>query len=207
MASYHIHSSAEVHDLAFLENNVRVWQFSHVREDAQVGENSNIGRNVYIGPGVRIGKNCKIQNNSLIYEPAILGEGVFIGPAVVLTNDTFPRAVNEDGSIKTEDDWIAVGVEVGEGASIGANSVCIAPLKIGAWSLIGSGSVVTKEVKPFSLVVGNPARQIGWVGKAGLPLNKVSVDKYECPATGVIYTEINSNLFQSAPGGAPNHES
>ena len=200
MRNIQIHPSAEVHESVSLGDLVKVWQMSHVRENVSIGSNSNIGRNVYIGPGVRIGDNCKIQNNSLIYEPAVLGDGVFIGPGVILTNDAYPRAVNSDGLIKSEKDWVAVGVVIEEGASIGANSVCIAPVKVGAWSLIGSGAVITKDVIPYSLMVGNPARQIGWVGKAGVPLVKLDSDVYECPSSGKCYKVINSKIVEFSEG-------
>lgn len=116
-----------------------------------------IGRNVYIGPGVVIGNNCKIQNNALIYEPAILEDGVFVGPAVVLTNDKNPRAVNPDGSLKLSSDWTMVGVTLKRGSAIGANSVCIAPVVVGEWALVGAGSVVTRDVPAGLTVIGNPA--------------------------------------------------
>jgi UDP-2-acetamido-3-amino-2,3-dideoxy-glucuronate N-acetyltransferase len=196
MKNAHIHSTAEVHESVSLGDLVNVWQMSHIRENVSIGSNSNIGRNVYIGPGVAIGDNCKIQNNSLIYEPAILGDGVFIGPGVILTNDSYPRAVNIDGSKKSDDDWVAEGVVIEEGASIGANSVCIAPVKIGAWSLIGSGAVITKDVIPHSLMVGNPARQIGWVGKAGVPLIKLDNGQYECPISGKFYEVANFEIVE-----------
>jgi UDP-2-acetamido-3-amino-2,3-dideoxy-glucuronate N-acetyltransferase len=196
MRNIQIHPSAEVHESVSLGDLVKVWQMSHIRENVSIGSNSNIGRNVYIGPGVSIGDNCKIQNNSLIYEPAVLGNGVFIGPGVILTNDSYPRAINSDGSIKSEKDWVAVGVVIEEGASIGANSVCIAPVKVGAWSLIGSGAVITKDVIPHSLMVGNPARQIGWVGKAGVPLVKLDSGIYECPSSGKCYKVVNAKIVE-----------
>ena len=99
-----------------------------MREDAVLGENCVVGRGAYIGTGVQMGDNCKVQNYALVYEPAVLGDGVFIGPAVVLTNDTYPRAVNPDGSLKTAHDWEPVGVTIGDGASIGARAVCVAPV-------------------------------------------------------------------------------
>jgi acetyltransferase-like isoleucine patch superfamily enzyme len=110
---------------------------------------------------VIIGDNCKIQNNALIYEPAIIESGVFIGPAVVLTNDKRPRAINPDGSIKSAADWDPVGVTIRHGASIGANSVCVAPVEIAEWTAVGANSVVTKNTQPRQMVVGNPARSIG----------------------------------------------
>jgi acetyltransferase-like isoleucine patch superfamily enzyme len=200
MRNVEIHPSAEVHESASLGDLVKVWQMSHIRENVSIGSNSNIGRNVYIGPGVRMGDNCKIQNNALIYEPAVLGDGVFIGPGVILTNDAYPRAINTDGSIKSEKDWVAVGVVIEEGASIGANSVCIAPVKVGAWALVGSGAVITKDVIPYSLMVGNPAKQIGWVGKAGVPLVKLDSDIYKCPSSGKFYKVVNSKIFEHETG-------
>lgn len=152
-----IHPSAEVHPSVKIPNSTKVWHLAQIRENAQVGENCVIGRNVYIGPGVVIGNNCKIQNNALIYEPAVIGDGVFIGPAVILTNDKFPRAVNDDLTLKDASDWTAVGVTVNLGASIGANSVCIAPVTIGEWALVGAQSAVTRDVEPRTLVAGNPA--------------------------------------------------
>jgi acetyltransferase-like isoleucine patch superfamily enzyme len=156
-----IHSTAEVHQSVLVPNSTQIWQFTHVRENVVIGENCIIGRNVYIGPGVIIGNNCKIQNNALIYEPAILEDGVFIGPAVILTNDKYPRAINRDGSIKTSQDWDRVGVTLRKGVSIGANSVCIAPIEIGIWAAIGANTVVSSDVSPFKMAVGNPAKVIG----------------------------------------------
>ncbi len=106
-----------------------------------------------------------MQNYALVYEPAELADGVFIGPAVVLTNDTYPRAVNPDLSLKSAHDWEPVGVTIGEGASIGARAVCVAPVTIGAWATVAAGAVVTKDVPDHALVVGVPARRVGWVGQ------------------------------------------
>jgi len=162
--------SADVAESASLGARTRIWHLAQVREDARIGTDCNIGRGAYIGPGVILGNGCKIQNHALVYEPAVLGDGVFIGPAVVLTNDVFPRAVNPDLTLKSAEDWHAVGVTIETGAAIGARSVCIAPVTIGAWSLVAAGSVVTKDVQPHALVVGVPARRVGWVGRDGKPL-------------------------------------
>lgn len=183
------HSTADVAASARVSSSARIWHYAQVRENASIGENCIVGRGAYIGTGVVVGDNCKIQNYALVYEPAKLANGVFIGPAVVFTNDQFPRAINPDGLPKSSDDWEAVGVTVREGASIGAKSVCIAPLTIGAWALVGAGSTVIKNVPDYALVVGNPARRVGWVGKAGHPLKEATDGLWVCPTTSKQYKQ------------------
>lgn len=196
MPSDNIHPTADVADSSVIPRSSRVWHYAQVREEAVLGENCIIGRGAYVGPGVELGDNCKVQNYALIYEPARLGHGVFIGPAVVLTNDEFPRAITPDGTLKSGADWHAVGVEIGEGASIGAKSVCIAPVKIGAWALVGAGSTVVTDVPDYSLVVGSPARRIGWVGRAGRPLTKQDDRTWTCPETGELYREVGQDRLE-----------
>ena len=130
--SVRIAEGADVSPDARVGEGTSIWHLAQVREGADIGEGCNIGRGVYIGPGVHLGRNCKVQNYALVYEPAYLADGVFIGPAVVLTNDTYPRAVNPDGSLKSAHDWEAVGVTIETGAAIGARAVCVAPINIGA---------------------------------------------------------------------------
>jgi acetyltransferase-like isoleucine patch superfamily enzyme len=190
-----IHATAEIEEGAQISSGVSIWQFAHVREGCVVGENVVIGRGVYVGAGVLIGSNCKIQNYSLLYEPAVLEAGVFIGPGVILTNDQYPRAINPDGSQKSASDWDATGVTVREGASIGAGSTCIAPIEIGAWALVAAGSTVTKSVPAFALMAGVPAKRIGWVGKAGMPLLSEGDGRFSCPKTGVQYFEQGVNTL------------
>ena len=162
--------NAEVDPRASIGESTRVWGLAQVREHAVVGDNCVIGRGAYIDAGVLVGDNCKIQNNALLYAPARLEDGVFVGPAAVLTNDTFPRAINPDGSLKSASDWEMVGVTVRHGASIGARSVILGGVDVGEWSLVAAGSVVTKDVPRHALVVGAPARRVGWVGMRGVPL-------------------------------------
>jgi UDP-2-acetamido-3-amino-2,3-dideoxy-glucuronate N-acetyltransferase len=185
--------SADISSTAIIEESANVWHLAQIREEAHVGAGVVVGRGAYIGPGVRVGKNSKIQNFALIYEPADLGDGVFIGPGAVLTNDQRPRAVNPDGSSKTSKDWEPVGVTVLEGASIGARAVCVAPITIGRWSMVGAGAVVIDDVPDFAIVVGVPARKIGWVGRCGSRLERVSSsnDLWVCPVTFMRYQETN----------------
>lgn len=197
-----IASTADVDDRATLGDATTVWHLAQIREHARLGRQCIVGRSAYIGTGVQIGDHCKIQNNALVYEPASLADGVFIGPAVVLTNDTWPRAVNPDGSPKSASDWEPVGVTIEEGASIGARSVCIAPVRIGAWALVAAGSVVTRDVPAYALVAGNPARRIGWVGRAGVRLTEDTADGpgWLCPKTGERYIETGGTLRPATDG-------
>lgn len=190
--------SAEVDPSATIGDGSSIWHLVQVRDNVEIGRNCIIGRGAYLGTGVMIGDNCKIQNYALIYEPAKLGNGVFIGPAAVLTNDEFPRAVNPDGSLKSGSDWHAVGVEIGDGASIGARAVCIAPVKIGAWALVAAGAVVTKDVPNFALVAGVPAKRIRWVGRAGKPLENIGDNRFRCPATGATYIQKGEVLTEES---------
>lgn len=189
------HDTADIADSARIGSGSAVWHYAQVRENATLGENCVVGRGAYIGTGVTIGDNCKIQNYALVYEPAHLARGVFVGPAVVLTNDHFPRAINSDGTAKSTDDWEPVGVDIREGASIGASATCVAPVVIGRWALVGSGAVVIKDVPDFALVVGSPARRVAWVGKAGRPLKYESDGLWSCPVTGERYRQIDEDTL------------
>ena len=182
---------------ASVGSGVQVWDQACVRSGADVGSGTILGRGVYVGPGARLGERCKVQNQALVYEPAVLGDGVFIGPAVVLTNDTYPRAVTPDGRLKDAEDWEAVGVTIGEGAAVGARAVCVAPVRIGRWASVGAGSVVTRDVPDHALVVGAPARRIGWVGRSGVPLVSDNRDRWICPVSGEVYVEIDGRLEEA----------
>ena len=186
--------SADVADSAVIGSGSSVWHLAQIRENAILGENCIIGRGAYIGTGVVMGNNCKVQNYALVYEPARLADGVFIGPAVVLTNDTYPRSINTDGSLKSAHDWEPVGVTIGRGASIGARATCVAPVEIGEWATVAAGAVVVKDVAPFALVAGVPARQIGWVGTSGVPLRETEAGVWSCPQTGDTYIYTDGTL-------------
>jgi len=188
--------TADVDERAEIGPGTRIWHLAQIRENAILGAGCNVGRGAYVGPGVTLGSNVKLQNHALVYEPAHLADGVFIGPAAVLTNDEYPRAVTPDGRLKSGDDWTAVGVTIGEGAAIGARAVCVAPVMVGRWALVAAGAVVTKDVPDFALVVGVPARRVGWVGRAGRPLTAKGEGIWVCPETGAEYTETDGSLTE-----------
>ncbi|REE02761.1 acyltransferase [Citricoccus muralis] len=194
--AYSVAPGADVSADAVIGAGTKIWHLAQVREKALLGPNCVVGRGAYIGTGVTVGENCKIQNHALVYEPAQLADGVFIGPAVVLTNDTYPRAINPDGTQKSASDWDAVGVSIGRGAAIGARAVCVAPLTIGAWALVAAGSVVTRDVPDHALVAGVPARRLGWVGKTGRKLEPSATEPsvLVCPDTGEKYREDGDAL-------------
>ncbi len=192
----HVQPSADVDDRAQIGDGSSVWHLAQVREGAVLGSHCIVGRGAYVGPGVRMGDNCKLQNYALVYEPAVLEDGVFVGPAAVFTNDHYPRAVAPDGTLKSAADWEPVGVTVRRGASIGARSVCVAPVTVGRWALVAAGSVVLKDVPDFALVAGVPARFVRWVGKAGVPLEALDDGRFQCPQTGTMYTETDGTLTE-----------
>ncbi|MFJ2227102.1 acyltransferase [Streptomyces halstedii] len=196
--NYKVQPTAQVDESAEIGDGSSVWELAQIREGARLGEGCVVGRGAYVGTGVQIGNNVKLQNYALVYEPAELGDGVFVGPAVVLTNDHNPRSVDPEGKQKRGGDWEAVGVKVAEGASLGARSVCVAPVRVGRWAMVAAGAVVTKDVPDFGLVVGVPARRIGWVGRSGVRLEE-SADApgtWECPQTGAVYEEREGVLSE-----------
>lgn len=171
-----------------VHESVVIWRGTNVREKAEIGAGTSLGQFVYVGPGAIIGRNCKVQNGAMIYEPAVLGDGVFVGPGVVLTNDRAPRAVTSQGRAKTAQDWTAVGVRIDDGASLGARVVVVAPVVVGRWAMVAAGAVVIRDVAPYALMAGVPARRIGWVGPAGERLVKRD-ESWVCPVDGSRFRE------------------
>ena len=173
-----IHETAEVSPQAAIGAGTKIWQHTQIREGSKLGENCILGKGVYIDAGVQIGNNVKIQNGVSIYQGVTLGDGVFCGPHCVFTNDLYPRAVNPDGTLQDATDWEEVATKVLEGASIGANATIVCGVTIGAWAMIGAGSVVTRDVPPHGLVYGNPAKLVGFVCRCGgkLEPGKISED-------------------------------
>lgn len=165
--SVRIHPTAEVSDKAKIGDGTGIWHQCQVREDVTIGENCILGRGVYVDAGVSIGKNVKIQNYVSIYHGVTIEDGVFIGPHVCFTNDLRPRAINPDGTLKAGDEWELSPTLVKYGAALGANSTIRCGVTIGEWAMVGSGSVVTRDVPDFGLVMGNPAKLHGYVCPCG----------------------------------------
>ena len=160
---YFSHETAVIDEGCKIGKGTKIWHFSHIMTGAEIGENCNIGQNVVVSPGVKIGKNVKVQNNVSIYTGVICDDDVFLGPSMVFTNVINPRS-----EIIRKDNYETTIVE--KGASIGANSTIICGNIIGRYAFVGAGAVVTKDVKPYALVMGNPARQTGWMSEFGQKL-------------------------------------
>jgi UDP-2-acetamido-3-amino-2,3-dideoxy-glucuronate N-acetyltransferase len=175
-----IHETAVVDEGCLIGNNVKIWHFSHVMKGACIGDNCNIGQNVVVSPNVRIGNNVKIQNNVSVYTGVICEDDVFLGPSMVFTNVINPRSfVDRKSEFRS--------TMVRKGASIGANATVVCGVEIGAYAMIGAGTVVTKDVKPFALMVGNPGKQIGWVSEYGHRLSFDASGRAVCPETQSVY--------------------
>ena len=176
MASYFAHESSYVDDNVSIGDNTKIWHFSHILSGSNIGANCSFGQNCVVGPKVNIGNGVKVQNNISIYEGVEVEDDVFLGPSMVFTNVTNPRAfiIRREEFKKTL---------LKKGCSIGANATIVCGVTIGEYALIGSGTVVNKDVKPFALMVGVPARQIGWVSKAGNTLkfdeNNIAIDSFD----------------------------
>lgn len=171
-----VHSSSVVSDKAELGDGTQVWLFCQIRDGARIGKGCILGKGIYVDTGVVIGDYVKIQNNASIFSGVTIEDGVFVGPHVCFTNDKIPRAVNPDMSLKSLDDWHITPTLVKAGAALGANSTIVCGVTIGRWAMVASGSVVTKDVPDHALVMGNPARVVGWVCACG---TRVAIDQRE----------------------------
>lgn len=204
MSEPFVHPTAEIGVRVAIGQDTKVWMNAQIREDAQIGRQCIIGRNVYIETGVRVGDRCKIQNNALIFASATLEEGVFIGPGAILTNDKVPRAVNVNGTLKGADDWHAGHIQVGRGASVGAGAIVLTDLTIGPWAMVAAGAVVSKDVPAHTLVVGVPARWVGFVCKCGTRLYERGENGdrvWICPKDGLHYHKTEDGGLTEAPMG------
>ncbi len=190
MSSAWVHPSAVVEEGAEIGAGARVWHFCQVRSGARVGAETILGKNVFIDAGVRIGTRVKIQNNVSVYQGVEVEDGVFIGPHVCFTNDLFPRAISPDGSLKSARDWKVSSTRVRRGASIGANSTVVAGVTIGEWALVGAGAVVTRDVPPYALVLGNPARIRGVVAPTGEVVSRTYSSGRYSTADGTVSFDV-----------------
>jgi UDP-2-acetamido-3-amino-2,3-dideoxy-glucuronate N-acetyltransferase len=184
MAGYFTHESSFIDDNTTIGDNTKIWHFSHVLSNTTIGENCSFGQNCVVGPKVRIGNGVKVQNNISIYEGVEVEDDVFLGPSMVFTNVINPRAF-----IQRKDEFKTTLLK--KGCSIGANATIVCGATIGEYALIGSGAVINKDVKPYALMVGVPARQIGWVGISGNTLEfneNIAEDEFG------IYKLIEDNL-------------
>ena len=185
-ANVRIHATAEVAPDADIGPGTGIWNQAQVRERARIGARCVIGKNVYVDVDVVIGDDVKIQNNVSVFHGVTIEDGVFVGPHVCFTNDRIPRAINRDGSLKADADWEVSPIVVRHGAALGANSTILPGVTIGRWAMVGSGSVVTRDVADHDLVVGNPARRLASVCACGEPLRDVDGAAFRgaCPRCG-----------------------
>ncbi len=188
-ADVRIHPTAEVSPDAAIGPGTSIWNQAQVRERARIGSRCVIGKNAYVDVDVLVGDDVKVQNNVSLFHGVTIEDGVFIGPHVCFTNDRVPRAINPDGSLKTDADWEVSPTLVRHGAALGANSTILPGITIGRWAMIGSGSVVTRDVGDHELVAGNPARRLGSVCACGNPLRDDGGTAFEgsCPACGAAF--------------------
>ncbi len=191
MENYFSHESAIIHPDASIGEGTKIWHFSHIMANCQIGKGCNIGQNVVVSPDVALGDNVKVQNNVSIYSGVICEDDVFLGPSMVFTNVINPRShvVRRGQYAKTI---------VRKGASIGANATIVCGHEIGEYAFVGAGAVVTKEVLPYALVLGNPARQVGWMSKFGHKLAFNAEGMANCPESGEQY-QLNENKLIIIP--------
>ena len=185
--SYFVHPSAIVDEGCTIGAGTKIWHFSHIMPNCVIGEKCNIGQNVVVSPDVVLGNNVKVQNNVSLYTGVICDDDVFLGPSCVFTNVMNPRS-----AVVRRDQYLST--HVGKGASIGANATIVCGNPIGEYAFIGAGTVVTKEVPPYALVVGNPARQIGWMSKFGHRLNFDENGFATCPESEEKYQKIDGKV-------------
>ncbi len=187
METFFIHPTAVVDEGCIIGGGTKIWHFSHIMTDCIIGKNCNLGQNVVVSPGVVLGNNVKVQNNVSIYSGVTCDDDVFLGPSMVFTNVRNPRSgVVRRGQYQT--------THVGRGASIGANATIVCGHDIGIYAFIGAGAVVTKSVSPYAMLVGNPAKHIGWASEYGHRLNFNEQGRAICPESREIY-ELRDNTI------------
>jgi UDP-2-acetamido-3-amino-2,3-dideoxy-glucuronate N-acetyltransferase len=181
------HPSAIIDEGCLIGKGTKIWHFSHIMTGSEIGENCNIGQNVVVSPNVKLGNNVRVQNNVSIYEGVVCEDDVFLGPSMVFTNVINPRS-----AISRKHEYMQTLVK--KGASIGANATIVCGNEIGEYAFIGAGAVVTKAVPAYALVVGNPAKQMGWMSEQGHKLKFDSENKATCPESGYKYVLLNNTV-------------
>lgn len=186
-SEYFSHETAIIDQGAVIERGTKIWHFSHVMSNCFIGEHCNIGQNVVVSPGVTLGRNVKVQNNVSIYTGVVCEDDVFLGPSIVFTNVINPRS-----AVNRKSEYLKTIVK--KGASIGANATIVCGNNIGEYAFIGAGSVVTKEIPDYALVVGNPSKQIGWVSEYGHRLHFDANNLATCKESGQVYSLKNNQV-------------
>jgi UDP-2-acetamido-3-amino-2,3-dideoxy-glucuronate N-acetyltransferase len=191
MPDYFVHESSYVDDGATVGAGTKIWHFCHVMPGAVIGEQCNLGQNVVVMSGVRIGNHVKVQNNVSLYQGVVLEDYTFCGPSCVFTNVATPRS-----HVSRKEEYVETVVK--RGASVGANATVVCGVNLGEYSFVGAGAVVTRDVLPHALVVGVPARQIGWVCRCGVSL-VLEAGNATCGHCGTAYQEVDGRLGQIDP--------
>ena len=186
-----IHPTAEVSPEARIGEGTRIWHQAQVREGVVIGDNCIVGKGVYIDFDVNVGSNVKIQNGAMLYHGLTVEDGVFIGPQACMTNDEYPRAITPDGQPKGNDDWTVGPIVIRYGASIGACSVILPNVMVGRFALVAAGAVVTRSVPDHGLVVGVPARLVGYACRCGHPLERRGAE-WHCPVDGWTFAPVEA---------------
>lgn len=199
-----VHASADIETGVDVGPRTSIWHGAVLRVGASVGADCIIGRTAFIDEGVRLGNRVKVQNGALVYHGVSVGDSVFIGPGAILTNDRYPRAITASGTLARGDDWTVSPIELAEGCSIGAGAVVVAGTRVGRFATVGAGAIVTRDVPDYALVVGNPARRLGWVCACGARLrdpagrpaapDPVPGERLDCMSCG------RSFAFNPSPG-------
>lgn len=187
--NFFAHETAVIDSGSVIGNGTKIWHFSHIMTGCNIGENCNIGQNVVVSPGVTLGKNVKVQNNVSIYTGVICEDDVFLGPSMVFTNVINPRS-----AVNRKSEYLKTFVK--RSATIGANATIVCGITLGEFCFVGAGAVVTKDVKPYALVVGNPSRQIGWMSEFGHRLEFNDKGIAICPESGQKYKIADDNVFR-----------